>query len=202
MNKLQYAFILIIFIISVLCFSTCPAMAGITNGDFSQDPPGYGWTFSSTGVDVFSDSTAWNNNGFAALYADFEEEASVSELSQENIFLLPGDTQLIFDLIMYKSEGTPETDTFTATFGPEQYILLSSDFVGNEYSETVAFDVTGWATGPYTLTFQLENEPDDILTSVLIDNVKFIPAPGALLLAAVGLFSTATSRKLKTKISE
>ncbi len=193
MNKLQSAFISIIFILSVLFFPACLAMAGITNGDFSQDPPGYGWTFSSTGVDVFSDSTA--GNGFAALYVDFEEEASISELSQGNIFLLPGDTQLLFDIIMYKSEGTPETDTFTATFGPEQYTLLSSDFVGNEYSETVAFDVTGWATGPYTLSFQLENEPDGILTSVLVDNVQFIPVPGAFLLTAIGLVSTAASRK-------
>ncbi len=195
MNKLQSAFISTIFILSVLCFSICPAMAGITNGDFSQDPPGFGWVFSSSGVDVFSDSTAWNSNGFAALYTDFEEEASVSELSQENIFLLPGETQLIFDIIMYKSGGTPETDIFTATFGPEQYTLLSSDFVGTEYSETVVFDVTVWASVPYSLTFQLENNPDGILTSVLIDNVQFIPTPSAFLLAAIGLFSTAVSRK-------
>ncbi len=197
MNKLQSAFISIIVILSILFFPACPAMALITNGDFSQDPPGFGWAFSSTGVDVFSDSTAWDDNGLASLYADFEEEASLSELYQENVFLLPGESQLIFDLIMYKSEGTPETDTFTAMFGLEKYTLLSSDFVGTEYSETVAFDVTGWASGPYTLTFQLENEPDGISTSVLIDNVQFVPVPGAFLLAAIGMFSAVTSRKLK-----
>lgn len=193
MNKFNHGLILIIFILSILQISTCPVMAGLVNGDFSQDPPGLGWTYSSTGVDVFSDSTA--GNGFAALYADFEEEASVSELSQGNIFLLPGETQLIFDLIMYKSEGTPETDTFTAMFGLEEYTLLSSDFSGNEFRDTIVFDLTGLPSGPYTLYFSLGNEPDGISTSVLIDNIQFVPVPGAFLLAAIGLFSTAVSRK-------
>ncbi len=196
MNKSKYVFISVIFILSILHFSTHTAMADIINGFFT-DPPGPEWTYSSEGVDVYSDSTA-GGDGYAELYTVQETEASVSDLYQDNIFLLTGETQLLFDVIMKKSvAGAPQTDTFTAIFGSEQYTLLSSDFIGNEYSETVVFDLTGWASGPYTLSFQLENEWDYISTSVEIDNIRFVPVPGAFLLAAIGLLSSAASRKLK-----
>ena len=197
MNKLQYAFILIVSAFPVLCFPMTSLPSGIINGDFSQDPPGYGWSFSDEGVDLFSDSTAWNNNGLGVLFTFNESEPNVSELYQDNILLQPGDTQMIFDLVMYKSVEGGETDIFTATFGTVQYTLLASDFAGTEYSQTVVMNLSSLTSGAYNLSFQLENDPDGIETTVLIDNVQFIPAPGALLLGIIGIFSTAASRKLK-----
>ena len=204
MNRYGPSIISIIFILSILFFPVCPAMAGLVNGDFSQDPPGTGWSYSSSGVDVYSDSTAWDGNGLAVLYTYNESEATVSELSQDNVFLLPGETQMLFDIVMYKSQDTPETDTFRAIFGTQVYILRTSDFTGPVFSDTIVFDLSGLSAGPYTLTFQLENEYDCVETSVLIDNVQFspVPVPGAFLLAAIGMFSAATSRKLRTQISE
>lgn len=195
MSKLRYGCISVIFVLLILHFSSCPVAAAITNGDFSQNPPGYGWTYEI--ADVYSDSTAWDGNGLAVLRPDFEEETSLSKLYQDNIFLLPNEIQLLFDIAMYKSEDGGETDIFTAMFGTEQYTLQSSDFSGDSYTETVVFDLTGWAAGPYVLSFQLENNPDGIFTSVLIDNVQLIPAPGAFLLTIIGIFSASASRKLK-----
>ena len=183
----------VIFVFLIICFSTCPARALITNGYFSDDPPGTGWTYSY--AEISSDITDYYGNGIAYLRPDFEDEASISEVYQNNIFLSSNDTQLLFDIIMYKSKVGGDTDTFTATFGTKDYTLLSSGISGSEYKETVVFDLTGWTSGPYNLNFQLDNVPDGIFTSVLVDNVHFIPAPGAFLLAAIGLFSTAASRK-------
>jgi hypothetical protein len=197
MSKFNHALILVVFILSILVFSACPVLAGLVNGDFSQDPPGTGWNYSSSGADVYSDATAWNGNGYADLYTYDEGIAATSVLYQDNIFLLPGETQLSFDIDVYKSGDIEETDTFTATFGSKQYTLQTSDFSGSSFIDTIVFDLTGMSSGPYTMHFQLENEPDDIYTSVYIDNVQFIPAPGAFLLAVIGIFSTATSRKLK-----
>lgn len=195
MSRSKSAIVSIVFIFIVMYFSTQPVMAGIVNGNFSQDPPGLGWNYSN--ADVFSDITSWNGNGYAILQPYMEEEASVSELYQENIFLPPNATQLLFDIEMVIGEEIHETDVFTASFGTRQYTLASSDLSGFDYSETVIFDLTGFATGPFTLSFQLVNEPDGVLTTVAIDNIQFVPAPGAFILAIIGLFSAAASRKLK-----
>jgi hypothetical protein len=195
MDKSKYVLLAFVFIISLLYFQSGSVMASITNGDFSQDPPGIGWIFSNT--DVYSDSTAWDGNGNAVLLPEDEEQASLSELYQDNIFLLPGETGLSFDILMYKDAGPDETDIFTASFGTFQYILKSSDISGSLYEETIVVDLTGWAPGPYTLSFQLDNDPDGIFTAVTVDNVKFIPAPGGLVLVMIGTFVLRKSRLIK-----
>lgn len=196
MDRSKYSFCAFI-VFSLFFFSSQPVFAGITNGDFSQDPNGSGWTLSNSYV--YSDSEA-GGNGIAVLLSDYEE----STLTQYGIFLLPNETQLMFDVVMYSSIGG-ETDTFTATFSNGLYSdsrsISSSSISSSVHSETIIIDLTGWNSGldpfsPYTLSFQLANQlDDDIITYVLIDNVKFVPAPGAFLLAAIGLFSTAASRK-------
>ena len=185
MDKSQNAFFPLISVFLLLLISTEPLTAAITNGFFSDDPPGVGWTFGAN-IDVTSDSTAYDGNGLAVLRPDDETEASTSHIYQDNIFLLPAETILSFDITMYKSDLGGDTDEFTASFGTHQYTLSSSDIAGTFYEETITFDLTGWAPGPYTLSFQLINDPDDIFTAVGVDNVTLIPAPGALILAAIG----------------
>lgn len=186
MDKSKYVLFTTISIFVLLLIPAEPLTAAITNGYFSDDSPGTGWTFGSNNIEVTSDSTAYDGNGMVSLRPDEESESSTSIISQDNIFLLPTETTLSFDITMFKSEIGGDTDVFTATFGSHQYTLDSSDITGTLYEKTVTFDLTGWASGPYVLTFQLVNEPDDIFTAVGVDNVTLIPAPGALILTAIG----------------
>ncbi len=202
MEKFNYASLWILSIFLFLLLTTQPLTAGITNGYFSDDPPGTGWTFGMENIFVTSDTTPWVGNGAATLRPDDESESSISSIIQNNIILQPTDQTLSFDIFMSKYELGGETDIFTATFGSEQYTKLSSSLTGSTYSETVTFDLTGWATGPsnpYTLSFQLENDPDNIFTSVTIDNVEItaIPAPGALILVLVGTSSVISLKRTK-----
>ena len=197
MDKSKYAFLTVI---SVFLLSLIPdesLTAAITNGYFSDDPPRTGWTFGSNNIEVTSDSTAYDENGLAVLRPDDETEDSTSLIYQDNIFLLPSETTLSFDITMYKSDSGGDTDVFTASFGTHQYTLSSSDITGAFYEETVTFDLTGWASGPYVLSFQLVNDPDDIFTAVGVDNVTLIPAPGALILTVIGASLTGLLRKSK-----
>ncbi len=197
MDKSQNAFFLLIFVFVLLLITTEPLTASITNGYFSNDQPGTGWTFGLNNIDVTSDSTAYDYNGIAVLRPDDESEPSTSYIYQDNIFLLPTETMLSFDITMFKSDLGGDTDEFTATFGAHQYTLSSSDITGTFYEETVTFDLTGWAPGPYTLSFQLANDPDEIFTAVGVDNVNLIPAPGALILAVIGASFVSLFRKSK-----
>lgn len=186
MDKSKYFIFTAISVIVLSLIPAEPLVAAITNGYFSDDPPGTGWTFGSSNIEVTSDSTAWDGNGMASLRPDEESEDSTSLIYQNNIFLLPTETILSFDITMFKSNVGGDSDVFTASFGSHQYTLNSSDITGTFYEETVTFDLTGWASGPYVLTFQLVNDPDDIFTAVGVDNVTLIPAPGALILTAIG----------------
>ena len=202
MGKFNYPFFRILSIFLYLLLLTQPLTAGITNGYFSDDEPGTGWKFGTENIYVTSDTTAGDGNGKATLRPDDESELSISSIIQTNIFLQPTDQTLSFDIFMSKYNLGGETDIFTATFGSEQYTKLSSSLTGSTYSETVTFDLTGWATGPsnpYTLSFQLENYPDNIFTSVTVDNVELIaiPAPGALLLVLVGTSSFISLKRTK-----
>ena len=196
MDKSKYVFFPVISVFLLLLILAEPLTAAITNGYFSDDPPGTGWTFGSN-IDVTSDSTAYDGNGLAVLRPDDEEEDSTSHIYQDNIFLLPSETTLSFDITMYKSDSGGDTDVFTASFGTHQYTLSSSDITGTFYEETITFDLTGWASGPYVLSFQLVNDPDDIFTAVGVDNVTLIPAPGALILTVIGASLTGLLRKTK-----
>ncbi len=196
MDKSQNAFFLLISVFLLLLISTEPLMAAITNGYFSNDSPGVGWTFGSN-VDVTSDSTALDGNGIAVLRPDDETEDSTSHIYQDNIFLLPAERMLSFDIAMYKTDFGGDTDEFTASFGTHQYTLSSSDITGTFYEETVTFDLTGWSPGPYNLSFQLVNDPDNIFTAVGVDNVNLIPAPGAFMLAVIGASFVFFFRKSK-----
>jgi len=196
MDKSKYAFFTVISIFLLSLIPVESLMAAITNGYFSDDPPGTGWTFGSN-IEVTSDSTAFDDNGLAVLRPDDETEDSTSHIYQDNIFLLPAETKLSFDITMYKSDSGGDTDVFTASFGTHQYTLSSSDITGTFYEETVTFDLTGWASGPYVLSFQLVNDPDEIFTAVGVDNVTLIPAPGALILTAIGASLAGLLRKSK-----
>ena len=197
MDKSKYAFLTVISVFMLSLIPAKPLTAAITNGYFSDDPPGTGWTFGSNNIDVTSDNTAYDENGLAVLRPDDESEDSTSLIYQDNIFLLPSETTLSFDITMYKSDTGGDTDEFTASFGMHQYTLSSSDITGTFYEETVTFDLTGWASGPYDLSFQLVNDSDDIFTAVGVDNVTLIPAPGALILTAIGVSLTGLLRKSK-----
>ena len=207
MNKSKYALISVIFILSILHFSTGSVMAGIINGDFSLENSGEWVTdYGSGSVKVLSDSNPYSEgNGFAVLYTDYEDESSVSILYQEDIDLSdlsPDQTQLSFDIEMSKPGGITETDIFTAILATGTHdslnILksysLASSVLEDEYTyfKTVFFDLTDlMLSDTYTLYFQLENVPDGIDTSVIIDNIQFVPVPNTLLLGILGLFSIA-----------
>lgn len=200
MKKSKCDALLFSAIVSILMLAQ-PVAAGITNGDFSLDPPGAGWTFGAENIDVSSDATAFDGNGMAVLRPDDEEEPSVSTLSQAGITLLPTDLLLSFDMTMTVTDTIGETDVFTVAFGSFTYTLASSDLTDDSYSETVTVDLAGWVPGPYTLAFDLSNVPDGIFTAVEIDNVTLgeskvvIPAPGALTLALIGIAAIAHRRR-------
>jgi hypothetical protein len=169
--------------------STQPILADITNGDFSADPPLWGWTV--------SDETFVYEYGDRAFLT--VEEWSSSTLSQDEIKLESSDKWLSFEFEMIG--GSDETDEFTAAFGPSGtspnpfYIFRSDDprFDGDSYLETVTFPLTDLDTGPshkYKLLFTLTNiHPDDTTSSVAIDNVRLspVPVPGAVVLGSLGL---------------
>ena len=171
--------------VAVLLAPVASIHAGVTNGNFSQNPPGIGW--SASGNVSFSD-------GVALLEGELNDDFGMVSALWQSVTLLPGERILSFDLTMEKIEPVPggETDTFTVTFGGHTLYTKSSTQIGDTYSETFTTDVSSWATapGPYQLLFQLDSEADNppVLTSVTIDNVHFvIPAPPAILLGAIGV---------------
>ncbi len=177
----------VLSVLITLLFLSEPLRANVTNGYFTEDPPGAGWLFEpDENIIVTSDSTDIYGNGCAVLIPNDESETSISSICQPDIFLSSADRILSFDITMSKAEVGGETDIFTANFGSYLYILPSSSIPGTTYSETVTVDLTGWGTGPYSLVFELQNKPDDIYTAVTIDNVQIIPVPGAVLLGSIG----------------
>jgi len=185
-NSLGFLFL---FAVIHVLLSAQPALAGITNGFFSDDPAGVEWTYGDN-VSVTSDSTAWDGKGKAVLIlddADKEDVYCVGILSQDGITLSPTDFTLSFDMIMAQSTPNGETDTFSVSFGSYAQTWDSADV-----TQTVTIALSGWATGPgteYELRFELTNNADGILTSVIIDNVEItpIPTPSAILLGSIGV---------------
>lgn len=162
MEKTKRFTLLVVVSVAFLLSATPCSYAALTNGDFSDDPPGVPWTFVLDNIEVTSDSTALDGNGKVVLRPDDEGVESWSTISQENIFLLPGENVLSFDLTMERSQVGHETDAFSATFGGNTFYTLLSSSIGFDllYSETVLLDVSGWAPGPYVLVFELYNDPD------------------------------------------
>ena len=213
MDKSKGGFLAVVVIVLLQQILAQPVLAdiGITNGDFSQDS--LGWTLSENNAFVGSD-TPTGGNVRGVLLSENDDSYSVSYLYQNNIEIPLGATQLLFDFTMNKTiPETGDTDYFKAMFGidfddtttpPSLNVLRSfskstHDFSGTTDSGTGILDLAGLSSGPYTLYFQLENNPDGFITSVLIDNVRFapVPVPSAFLLAVIGMFSAAASKKLK-----
>jgi len=178
-----------------------PLRADLSNGDFSTDLGGW---------DTPYGTVTWNTGGYAVLEEDFFYASS----TLEQVFIVdPGILSLSFDHFMTSDGsggGSGSPDWFTASLldpGTLDPILSTPGFTDYFYrdtgglvdydmgivtvsGDTVTLDLTSVAGGRSVfLALDLWGGDDGYITQVAIDNVRLnpIPAPGAMLLGAIGL---------------
>jgi hypothetical protein len=185
----------------IVALTGLTALAVPTNGDFSiSDPtnPNFGWT-------IYPEGSVFVDEG-KAIFKEIDFPSGT--LSQE--FTMPALAQwLSFDFKYSLSEGTDETDVFTASLlNPITMESLTENLTFFYWDSTGLVltdptEVTILTGEPNTMTITLtllpsydsnvllrfafladEEEPD---TSVSLDNVSVsIPAPGAVVLGFIG----------------
>lgn len=175
-----------------------PTNPGFETGDFT------GWTtvlpsgssasvVTTATLGSFGPSTTWNpteGTYFALIKTD--GPGSTTTLSQ-SFSAGPGEI-LTFDVFFDGDDYMPFNDSGYATLTPAggapislyyKDISIVGDY-GNDGWTSVSHAFTTWAV--YTLEFGVVNALDSVLDSYVgVDNVYVIPAPGAVLLGAMGL---------------
>lgn len=195
--------------VGVVCF-VVQVDAAVTNGDFENGLTGW----NETGVvTVFSEPLGSTNNAAVLTPDPFVSESGLSQA----VLVEPGSTYLCFDYRLFGLESQ-ETDKLYAEFDGTQFYymdsaglevfdssLVSRTSLGSSGMKRVCLDVSGFAAGQsYNLAFRLEHDHNDgIDTFAVIDNVEIlvqspvVPAPGALVLAGLGLLVVGTLRRIK-----
>jgi hypothetical protein len=172
---------LMLIVAGVLSFwiLTQPALADLYNGDFSEDLDG--WI-----VDPINSVKPSGDDRAEFLQGEPGNQYPNSTLSQ--IFTLDQEAlELSFYFVMITPGG--ETDIFTASLNGNTFYTKDSDYGGGVYEETFIYDVSNLAGQTVELTFDLQHDYEGSETTVLLDNVavSLVPAPGAVLLASIGL---------------
>jgi hypothetical protein len=176
-----------------------------SNGDFST--PGLaGWT--ATG------EVAEAEEGGFALFNENYNGDRLSTLSQD--FTMPDNSQnLTFDRIFNYTGGPPSSDTFSVTLTDlstnttTMLYSFDSDSIewpsGSSSGDLITLDVSSFSNENVRLMFTLYSDPaDEGITVVSLDNVAIssaapvVPAPGALLMAAIGTAIVGWIRRSKT----
>ena len=182
------------------------ALADVTNGDFSEDftgntDPTLGWVVTTGSAAGPVDWGGESIDPIVAPAAFFKPDgAAVNSTLSQTITVDPSFTVLSFDIRMVTEwigigPPQPETDDFTTSLGGVLlYTLSSSTLVVAEapsppdlidFADTVNLDVS---TGTFDLVFNLAHDhTDNWETTVLLDNVRLVPVPGAVVLGSLGL---------------
>jgi hypothetical protein len=171
------------------------AWAVPTNGDFSQDLT-VGWTANGNVI--------WD--GSLASFGENIDEPYTSTLVSDP-FEMPDTATTLSFYVNFSSipeGGTPDTDTFTAFINNQEIYSLSNHDT-TRFSGTIIRDIPDEFLGQNVfLGFSLSREQDSWMTTVELDNVivnesaVVVPAPGALLLAAIGTALVGWIRRSQT----
>jgi len=187
----------ILFILGVIYSITASQslQASVTNGDFSQG--WLGWNLVSGDVDINTDDE---------VAEFFETEDGIASVLNQNFTLAANENTLSFYLEMLIEDnggGEPETDTFSVYMDSNLLYSLTST-MAPEDPVTVVLDVSAFASGSHTLSFELAHDlGDNEITTVILDDVNYyqsmmvVPVPGALLLGLIGGSSVVLLRKAK-----
>jgi hypothetical protein len=203
--KTRFVWTLLAATIALTLAFTGQVLAVPSNGDFST--PGLAdWTVSGTVAEA--------EEGGLALFNENTSGDRMSSLSQD--FTMPSNAQnLTFERIFNYSGGPPNSDTFSVSLtnlsnnAVTTLYYINSDSVespaGSSSGNLVTLDMSSFSSQDVRLTFALYSDPaDEGTTIVSLDNVAIsssapiVPAPGALLMAAIGTTLVGWFRRSKT----
>jgi len=220
--NLQKTTIAVIIVISITEF-TAFALPSLQNGDFSE-PLTPSWTVESDIVERFEDE---DTGVYFALFTEVlagqgDDLTTPSVLSQQ--FTFPKNAQtLSFDIVILpeeQGEQGHESDMFTASLNgllaPGQFFYIDTRYLddpntpgamstlGTFDGQTVIYDVTSLHGQDVNLVFSLNPDIDDFQTFVELRDVSIsvtplvIPAPGAFVLAGIGISCVTWLRRRRT----
>jgi hypothetical protein len=180
--------------IAVICaFLTAPAMADMFFDDFNSENGGNyklnynnltNWNVTDGTVDLIGVGSPWNWFPAHGLYLDMDgSTGDAGKISIKTAFnLAPGTYTLSFDLAGNQRDGRSEEVEVLMDLGN----LVNEKYSLGRYDPFTTFSETFTVTtaGSYDLSF--EGAGGDNI-GMLLDNVRVVPVPGAVMLGILGL---------------